>query len=88
MHGNAPVISKRGLHAQKLAETMTFFTIHSPNKAFEDKRKSIAQLFFVPSLQMHLILPKEDIAQGSHCLSRSPILYVWLKTIVTLSPPT
>ena len=43
LHGNALVICKRGLHAQKLAETMTFFlSFTALLKAFEDKRKSIA----------------------------------------------
>ena len=86
LHGNAPVICKRGLHAQKIAETI----LHSQPylKPLRTSEKALPR-FFVPSLRMHLILPKDDIAQGgSHCPSISPILYVWLKTNVMPSPPT
>ena len=63
--GNAPVICKRGLHAQKIAETMTFLPFIALVKAFEDKRKSIATLFCPQSPNA------PDIAQGRYCPKKS-----------------
>ena len=69
LHGNAPVICKCGLHAQKIAETMPFFLPFTALlKTFEDKRKSIATLFFFFCPQSP---NAPDIAQGRYCPGKS-----------------
>ena len=66
LHGNAPVICKRGPPCPEIAETITFFLPFTALlKAFEDKRKSIITLFCPQSPNA------PDIAQGRYCPRKS-----------------